>query len=319
MSENHKSRTLFRNSRGNLRTIWRMALYLLVSAITLVPIVAILKLILTAFPIESEETGIVSTINLLFVLALNVGFLIGGWITLRRIDRRPAALLGMNFWPAGLKEFVIGFAIGLANFAIILIVLMFAGYVSLEPAGLSVAAAGLILKSIAVIFVFAVFEELINRGYLFQVFCEGAGIWIAAVTVSLIFALVHITNPSFSFISGVHLFLHGLLYAAVYLKTRSLWTPIGLHMAWNLAQGTIAGLKVSGVDTGASLFKATVDGPKLLTGGEFGVEASLLTIVVSAVVLVVVFKASWLKPSLRFLSIEKKWVESKQLPADSQQ
>jgi membrane protease YdiL (CAAX protease family) len=316
MAENHRSRTLFRNSRGHLRAVWRMAVYLLISVITLVPIMAILKLLVTVFPVESEETGLVSTMNLLFVLALNIGFFIGARITLKRVDRRPPALLGLNFWPVSLKEFLIGFAVGLANFGAVLVILLLAGYVSLEQAGVSMSEAGIILKGLAVIFVFAAFEELINRGYLFQAFCEGAGVWIAAVTVSLFFSLVHITNPSFSIISGIHLFVHGLLYAAVYLKTRSLWTPIGLHMAWNLAQGPIAGMNVSGVDVGGSFFHATVDGPTMLTGGEFGIEGSLITVIVSAVILVAVFKARWLKPSPRFLSIEQKWAESTQLPKD---
>ncbi|UCD95315.1 MAG: CPBP family intramembrane metalloprotease [Candidatus Zixiibacteriota bacterium] len=309
---------IFRNSRGRLRAIWRMALYLLISVITLVPVMAIFKLLVTIFPFESKETGVTSTINLLFVLALNIGFLVGAWITLKRVDRRPAALLGLNFWWVSLKEFLIGFAVGLANFGAVLIILVLAGYVSLEPAGISVSEVGLILRSIAVIFVFAAFEELINRGYLFQAFCEGAGVWIAAVTVSVIFSLVHIVNPAFSLIGAIFLFVHGLLYAFAYLKTRSLWTPIGLHMAWNLAQGQFAGMNVSGSDVGASLFNSTVSGPTSLTGGEFGIEGSLITVIISAVILVAVIKASWLKPSPRFQSIERKWAENTRLPANSQ-
>jgi len=306
MSENHRSRTLFRNRRGHLRAIWRMAIYLLISVIALVPIMAIFKLLVTIFPFESRETGVTSTINLLFVLALNIGFLVGAWITLKRVDRRPVALLGLNFWPVSLKEFSTGFAVGLVNFSAVFIFLLLAGWVSVDPAGISMSELGIILKGIAVIFVFAAFEELINRGYLFQAFCEGAGVWIAAVTISVIFSLVHIVNPAFSLIGGIFLFVHGLLYAAAYLKTRSLWTPIGLHMAWNLAQGPVAGMSVSGSDVGGSLFYATVDGPTVLTGGEFGIEGSVITVIISAIILMVVINAKWLKPSARFLSIQRR-------------
>ena len=164
------------------------------------------------------------------------------------------------------------------------------------------------LRYLMAFFLFAAIEELINRGYLFQAFCEGAGVWVAAIVTSLIFSLVHIINPAFSVLGGVFLFVHGLLYAVAYLKTRSLWTPIGLHMAWNLVQGPIAGMNVSGTSVSSSLLSTEPIGPEFLTGGDFGIEGGLIAIVISTVVLLVLLKMKWLRPSARFLRMERQWL-----------
>lgn len=177
----------------------------------------------------------------------------------------------------------------------------------MEWAGPTIADAEGFFLYLASFFVFASFEELINRGYLFQAFCEGVGVLAAALIMSLIFSLVHIINPAFSILAGIFLFIHGLLYTVAYLKTRSLWTPIGLHMAWNFTQGPVAGLKVSGTSVSNSFFLSEVSGPDLLTGGSFGVEGGLVAIIISAIILLVLLKAHWLKPSERFLLLEREW------------
>ncbi len=153
--------------------------------------------------------------------------------------------------------------------------------------------------------VFASIEEVINRGYLFQAFGEGVGVLAAALTISLVFSLVHIFNPAFSVLASIFLFIHGLLYTVVYLKTRSLCTPIGPHIAWNFTQGPVAGMRVSGTSVKSSFFSTDVRGPDVLTGGSFGVEGGLVAIIISAIILLVVLKAHWLKPSERFLVGER--------------
>ena len=55
--------------------------------------------------------------------------------------------------------------------------------------------------------------------------------------------------------------------------------PIGIHWAWNFVQGNIFGFEVSGGDAGKALLQATVIGPDILTGGSFGAEASVITVV----------------------------------------
>jgi hypothetical protein len=55
---------------------------------------------------------------------------------------------------------------------------------------------------------------------------------------------------------------------------------MGLHTAWNFLQGTIFGVAVSGTDAPTdSLFQPLIQGNPWLTGGAFGIEASVITVV----------------------------------------
>ncbi len=294
---------IFRNRHDNLRVVWRIIIYLLLGVIVFIPLIPILKVL----PLDKTNKGPDSVVNLVFVLFLDIGFLVAGWIALRWIDRRPPALLGLNFWFSSLKELGVGVSIGLLNLVVIYLVLLTFGWVSVEWSGVSPAEAMTFLSSFATFFVFASFEELLNRGYPFQVLCEGVGTLAAAIIISLIFSLGHLANESFSILGAVFLCVHGLLYTVAYLRTRSLWTPIGLHVAWNFAQGPLAGMKVSGTTACIKLLSTQTTGPDLATGGGFGVEGGLVAILVSIAVLILLFKARWLRPSARYIRIERDW------------
>jgi hypothetical protein len=64
------------------------------------------------------------------------------------------------------------------------------------------------------------------------------------------------------------------------ILTGRLGFAVGLHFAWNFAQGTIFGFPVSGNEfEGVNLMRTRLTGPPFWTGGEFGPEAGLLSIV----------------------------------------
>lgn len=296
---------ILRDKKNRLRSIWRMIIYLVMSILVFIPLIPVLKIL----PLDSSSTDFESSANLVFVLFLNISFIIAGWITLKWIDHRPLALLGMNFWPSSAREFVIGIGIAVVNFGLVLATLALIGEVSIRWSGIAANEFNVFGFDFVIYLLFAMIEEVINRGYLFQTLCEGIGKLKAAVIISLIFSVVHIFNPDFSILAGVFLFIHGLLYAVAYLKTRSLWTPIGLHMAWNIMQGPVAGMNVSGTSVNNSLFLTDIGGPELLSGGNFGIEGGLTAIIISAIVILAILKANWLKPSERFLKAEKMWVE----------
>ncbi|HMD79967.1 MAG TPA: hypothetical protein VKE92_01590, partial [Anaerolineales bacterium] len=74
----------------------------------------------------------------------------------------------------------------------------------------------------------------------------------------------------------------GVLLAAAYALTHRLWMALGIHMAWDFANDGIFGVGVGG-QTGQpiqGLLQARLSGPDLLTGGSFGVEASVITLVI---------------------------------------
>ena len=122
-------------------------------------------------------------------------------------------------------------------------------------------------------------EEVIARGVLLGVVERGLGTWAGVIVSSLLFGLGHAANPNATAWSSIAIGLEaGLLLGMAYVWTRSLWFVFGLHAAWNFTQGPLLGIPVSGLKIDG-LLSAHASGPELLSGGPFGAEASVLTVV----------------------------------------
>jgi membrane protease YdiL (CAAX protease family) len=129
----------------------------------------------------------------------------------------------------------------------------------------------------------AVSEELVFRGILFRWLEDFGGSWFALLLTSAFFGASHLMNPHASTIAAVGIaFEAGVMLGAAYMLTRSLWLPMGLHAAWNFTQGEIYDIPVSGTPV-HGIVDAQLSGDPLLTGNGFGLEASLIAIVVATV------------------------------------
>ena len=153
---------------------------------------------------------------------------------------------------------------------------------------------------LAISIIAAVGEELAFRGALFRIIAERCGTATALVVSAAVFGLLHGLNPGATIVSTAAIAIEaGLLLGAAYALTRNLWFPIGLHLGWNFTEGGIFGTSVSGHAAGNGIFSVSLAGPRLLTGGAFGPEASLLAIAVglaAAIVLIVltVRRGDWM-------------------------
>lgn len=147
-------------------------------------------------------------------------------------------------------------------------------------------------------------EEIFTRGILFRIVEEFLGTWLSVLLSALVFGFMHIWNPNATIFSSLSIALTaGVILALLYVITRKLWVPIGLHIGWNLTLGGIYGAPVSGTEA-VGLLKGSLQGPEWLTGGDFGPEASILTLAVFllfGVVLVrkIIRDASWMSPLWR--------------------
>lgn len=117
-------------------------------------------------------------------------------------------------------------------------------------------------------------EEILYRGFALQALARHR-VWIGVVASSLIFVFVHQTalaNP----LAAFNIFLAGAMFALYALREGGLWGACGLHAVFNWGQNSLFGFAVSGqeIPGGSLLALQTRDDP-LLTGGGFGVEASL--------------------------------------------
>jgi uncharacterized protein len=126
----------------------------------------------------------------------------------------------------------------------------------------------------------AVVEELLFRGMVFRFLERKAGTWVAVALSAVAFGFLHITNPNATTWAATGLAIEaGVLFAAIYIATRSLWTCVGLHWAWNLFEGPVFGTPVSGQKFDV-LIRADITGPELWTGGSFGPEGGLVVLLI---------------------------------------
>ncbi|MFL6761398.1 MAG: CPBP family intramembrane glutamic endopeptidase [Sphingomicrobium sp.] len=179
--------------------------------------------------------------------------------------------------PGSIRQLGNGLGVGALLFALVVAVAAILGVYRLEGVGdASNLAASLVRDGIFP----AVAEEVIFRAILFRWLEEFAGTWAALVLSSALFGLSHMDNPSADMISTVGIMLEGgILLGAAYMLTRRLWFPMGIHASWNLTQGEVFDIPISGNDA-HGLLEAKLHGPALLTGGGFGLEASIIGITI---------------------------------------
>ncbi len=124
------------------------------------------------------------------------------------------------------------------------------------------------------------FEELVFRAILFRIVEEKLGSWIALAISSLFFGVAHIGNPNATLFSSIAIAIEaGILLGAAYMLTRRVWFAVGIHIAWNYVQGAVFGIAVSGGEV-KGLISSHLEGNELFSGGAFGAEASLITLLI---------------------------------------
>ncbi|WP_235213373.1 CPBP family intramembrane glutamic endopeptidase [Amycolatopsis sp. MJM2582] len=126
----------------------------------------------------------------------------------------------------------------------------------------------------------AVTEELLFRGLLLQGLERLGGSWFALASTAVLFGAIHLANPGATLWTGFAIAVEaGVLLGATFLWLRSIWAAVGLHFAWNTTVGLL-GLPVSGHASPGLLITRPM-GPELVTGGQFGIEGSIVPVVVS--------------------------------------
>lgn len=136
----------------------------------------------------------------------------------------------------------------------------------------------------AIAFMSSFAEEILFRGLLFRLTEESLGTYIAISISSILFGLAHYVNPGASILSALAIGLEaGLILSATYILTRKLWLNISIHFTWNLIGG-ILDFHYLDKKTDGGVLNSRLSGNKLLTGGEFGIEFSILIVAIGIVI-----------------------------------
>lgn len=195
-----------------------------------------------------------------------------GLVTLfvRRVEHRPLAVLGMaegSSW----HHLRNGALIGALLIIVVMVLIWLLDGVTVAPATPSWWS----LFWYALLFAMvAVGEELVFRGYLYFKLSEYLPRHPAMLAGAVLFTLVHMANPALHSLGLLNIFLAGMLLGTVRLYRGGIWLAIGLHFGWNVMQGPILGLAVSGIPI-SGVLQTTMSGAGWLTGGEFGLEGSV--------------------------------------------
>ena len=206
------------------------------------------------------------------------------------VEENRFAAQGLPLAPGWLGQFAAGCGLGFVLVVIAVVAVALFGNLSFHSALTSHS----FLRIPAVLFVLitgALAEELMFRGYPFQRLVEAIGAGGAILVFSALFALVHLMNPGANPWGLLNTVVIGVALSVAYLRTRALWLPWGLHFAWNATLGLIFGLPVSGLRLFNVVLRTTATGPAWLTGGTYGLEASIPGASVVLVGLIVLWRA----------------------------
>ncbi|WP_454043384.1 CPBP family intramembrane glutamic endopeptidase [Cellulosimicrobium sp. Marseille-Q8652] len=180
-------------------------------------------------------------------------------------------------------EALLGAAVGLGFVAVSAAVVAALGGYTFRVADVDLLA--VVAPILAVTVGAAVTEELTFRGFALQALERLLGSWVALGVTALFFGLTHLFNPGATLWSSLAIAIEaGGLLGAAFLWRRNLWFVIGLHFAWN-ATVALLGIPVSG-HAAPGLLVADVSGAPALTGGAFGIEASVVTVALGVLITV---------------------------------
>ena len=218
---------------------------------------------------------LLTSIFLLFLLAL--GFSVLQTLTNRRLPLRH--VLGLPRRPTATREWSLGAALGWGLVVLAILPMALARSFSIQLWTQPRAFTFLFLNLLT-LFVAAIAEEVVFRGYPYRRLIEAIGPTAATIALSLLFGIAHMFNPGATWTSTLVTMLAGLLLSLAWLRTHGLWLGWGFHFAWNASIAVLFGLPISGITDFAAIVQTHTFGHRWLTGGDYGPEGAAFTVIV---------------------------------------
>lgn len=133
-------------------------------------------------------------------------------------------------------------------------------------------------------------EELVFRGVILNLLSIRWNRWIGGLVTSLIFASMHIIGRKLSAISMLQLLiactLAGIMFVLIETEQRTIWNNAVIHSIWNLVTSALVAVNVTFKNDALITF---IPNNKnfLYTGGDFGMESSVIAIVAYLIVILI--------------------------------
>lgn len=198
------------------------------------------------------------------------------------VQKRKLSSLGFIKKGAGI-EYIKGGFIGFVMFSVAVLLCVATGAMKFE--GISETfTVPVFLLFVVGFMIQGMSEEVLCRGYFMLSFGRRYSMIAAVVVNAVVFAALHLLNPGISVLAIVNLTLFGIFASVCFLKTENIWLIGAIHSVWNLVQGNVYGIKVSGMETSCTLLEsAMIEERELINGGAFGLEGGIAVTIVLVV------------------------------------
>jgi uncharacterized protein len=211
-------------------------------------------------------------------------------VSVRVFERKNLTAVGLNWHPGALRNFWIGTAAGAAAAVIVIGGPLLAGAARLEPTPDNPGSLASILFVTCLLIFGAVGEELLFRGYGFQILLGSLGPVGTLVLSSLLFGWAHASNVNASTLGIINTVGFGVVIGYAFIRSGDLWLPIGVHLGWNWIL-PLAGVNLSGFTMGLTGYAVRWNAGELWSGGAYGPEASILTCGIIIALMIFLYKA----------------------------
>jgi len=229
-------------------------------------------------------------------------------------ERRPIFDIGLYWTPASRRNLLIGVGTGIATALLVSLLPVALGLAKLQWTAAPAPFRSLIFISL-ILFFGALGEEILFRGYGFQVMARSLGPFATILPVGFLFAWGHSGNLGVNHLGLVNTFLWGAMLGWCVFRSGDLWLATGLHFGWNWALPLLGG-ELSGFKMGVTGLTTVWNAGPLWSGGDYGLEGSLLTTFVLPLVAWVLFRAPIHTQRLRLIQLDEE-MEPREDPASS--
>jgi membrane protease YdiL (CAAX protease family) len=216
--------------------------------------------------------------------------LVANLLTLRIFTTLPLLDLGLHWNRSSMENLGLGILGGAGSACLVLAPPLLAGVARISGTPGDQTSVSVIIFVTSLLALGAMVEELMMRGYGFQVLLRAAGPWSTILPVGIVFAWLHTGNPNATWLGIGNTAGFGILFGYAFLRSRDIWLPAGLHFGWNIAL-PLFGVNVSGLRMNMTAHEMVWKTGTIWSGGDYGPEGSVLTSMVMIVLAVYLWRA----------------------------
>jgi membrane protease YdiL (CAAX protease family) len=227
--------------------------------------------------------------------------LLANLLTMKIFDRRHFDEIGLKLGVLSAWHLALGLLFGGGCAGLMLLLPIVAGAARFVPNPHSEFTWIGLVFYLAVLFIAASGEEMIFRGYVFQMLVEKMGPYATLLPLAVIFGLTHSSNPHVTWLAILNTTLWGVILGYAFLRSRDLWLPIGLHYGWN-AVLPLFGVNLSGLTIDVTRYNYQWDLGPLWSGGGYGPEGGVLTTIFAIGLFVALYKIK-IKPQTAYIAV----------------